>query len=342
LRALSWILAPIWLAQILTTRKSFAINPILGSVRFNAAGLHVWRAKLAHRITARRRARLAQRVRDDERREFERDGYVVRRDFVKADTFDALVSEIENYSGEYLEYREGDAVTRRYAITPRVLQQLPICRSVVESDEWRRVTKFISSYDAEPPLFIQVVFSKQGGERSDPQTNFHMDTFHPTMKAWLYLCDVPKERGPLTYVAGSHRLDRRRLAWQKRKSVAASKKGGPKGGAFRVGVGELPRLRLPQPTLFETSRNTLIVADTGGFHARGPSSEPSTRLEIYASSRRNPFFPWVGFDIWSTPMLRHRKMSLLFLAVRLLNRLGLRRSLPRSGIGRPRVRGPAA
>jgi hypothetical protein len=37
--------------------------------------------------------------------------------------------------------------------------------------------------------------------------------------------------------------------------------------------------------------NTMVVADTFGFHARGPSLRPSTRIELWAYDRRNPFWP---------------------------------------------------
>jgi hypothetical protein len=37
--------------------------------------------------------------------------------------------------------------------------------------------------------------------------------------------------------------------------------------------------------------NTLVVADTFGFHARGPSARASMRIEIWAYDRRNPFWP---------------------------------------------------
>ena len=37
---------------------------------------------------------------------------------------------------------------------------------------------------------------------SDPQTDLHTDTFHPTVKAWLFLTDVAPETMPFVYVPG--------------------------------------------------------------------------------------------------------------------------------------------
>src|SRR6185369_14218260 len=58
-RLLRWYRAPLWLFALLTGAKSFVDNPILGSRRMNAAGLHVWRLRAAHALARWRRARLA-------------------------------------------------------------------------------------------------------------------------------------------------------------------------------------------------------------------------------------------------------------------------------------------
>ena len=56
------------------------------------------------------------------------------------------------------------------------------------------------------------------------------------------------------------------------------------------------RLGFGEPKAFAVPQNTLVVADTVGFHARGLSARPSVRVEIWAYGRRNPFLPWLGFD----------------------------------------------
>src|SRR5438067_1683458 len=129
---------------------------------------------------------------------------------------------------------------------------------------------------------------------ADPQTVLHADTFHPTVKAWLFLTDVAEEAGPFTYVPGSHRLSPERLDWERRMSLAArhSPNAEIRQGSFRIDQAELPSLGLPQPRSFAVPGNTLVVADTFGFHARGPSNRPSLRVEIWAYGRRSPFLPW--------------------------------------------------
>ena len=59
---------------------------------------------------------------------------------------------------------------------------------------------------------------------ADPQTDLHTDTFHPTVKAWLFLTDVAPDAMPFVYVPGSHRLTPQRLDWERRMSIGASQR----------------------------------------------------------------------------------------------------------------------
>ena len=85
------------------------------------------------------------------------------------------------------------------------------------------------------------------------------------------LTDVAADQGPFTYVPGSHRLSPERLAWERRMSLAAARSANAEDrqGSFRIEPSELPALDLPKPRVFAVPGNTLVVADTFGFHARG-------------------------------------------------------------------------
>jgi hypothetical protein len=80
-----WCRSPLWLVQLATGAKSFADNPILGSPNLNRRGLHVARLKAAHALATRRRARLAHLVAQDLREEFDRNGFVVIKDYLPSD-----------------------------------------------------------------------------------------------------------------------------------------------------------------------------------------------------------------------------------------------------------------
>ena len=81
-----------------------------------------------------------------------------------------------------------------------------------------------------------------------------------------------------------------------------------RAGSFRVDPAALQEMGLPGPRVFAVPANTLVVADTFGFHARGPSAGRSLRVEIWAYGRRSPFVPWAGFDPWSAAALAWRSL----------------------------------
>ena len=57
-------------------------------------------------------------------------------------------------------------------------------------------------------------------------------------------------------------------------------------GSLRISPEELDLLALPQPKRFAVPANTLVAIDTGGFHARGSSTRPTVRAEIWARAAR--------------------------------------------------------
>ena len=154
-----------------------------------------------------------------------------------------------------------------------------------------------------PMVYLQTILSGARPGPPDPQTDLHTDTFHPTVKAWLFLNDVAADAMPFVYVPGSHLLTPQRLDWERRMAIAAS--GGPPQNPHKlvraIAPETLAALGLPPPQAIAVPANTLVVADTFGFHARGPSARPTTRVEIWAMGRRNPFLPWAGFDPWAIP-----------------------------------------
>ena len=322
--ALRWLLLPWWLAQVFTGEKSFWPNPILGDLTLNRRGLAIWRGRLAHRMTARRRRQLEHLVPAADRLDFERDGYVVKRGLLPAEDFGALAAEIGQLSATAGEFKEGDAITRRIPLTPELLARLPACRRLLEHPAFRGLTRYVGSFDAEPLVFIQTIFTQTGGDQTDPQTAMHIDTFHPTMKAWLFLEDVAEDDGPFTYVPGSHRRTPRREVWERRLSIRASDpKTRKTGGAFRIAKPEMAAMRSAKPRRFAVAANTLVVADTYGFHARRRSTRPSMRLEIWAYSRGNPFTPWARLDVSPARLWSGHAAAIGFGFMALRRRLGL-------------------
>ena len=318
--------APLWTLALATGAKSFRDNKVLGSPRLNRLGLHGKRVALAHRMAESRRRRLAALVVPGDRAAFDRDGFVLKPDYLPAEAFARLKDSILGFSGPTREMIQGDTVTRRIALDGKALAALPEARALIARPDWRALTRYAGSFDQEPLYYVQTILSQVRPAQPDPQTNFHADTFHPSLKAWLFLTDVAEDEGPFRYVPGSHILTPERLAWERATSIRAAEatdKYSAKG-SFRVSENDLPALKLPPPKTFAVKANTLVVADTVGFHARGFSARPSRRVEIWAYGRRNPFLPWTGFDPLSLPGIAEARIPLMWRSLDTLERMKVR------------------
>jgi hypothetical protein len=327
-------MTPVWIAQLATGTKSFERNAVIGSRRLNEWGLHAARVRLACRLAQARRRKLAGLVSEEDRKAFDRDGFVLRPNFLPDERFAALVAQVRAYRGPLREISEGDTIMRKIALDGRALAALPALAAVLQSREWRGLIRYAGSRDAEPVVWVQSILRHACAGPADPQTFLHADTFHPTVKAWLFLTDVAEDAGPFTYVPGSHRLTVQRLGWEQRMSLSArhSPNAEDRQGSFRIDPAELASLGLPQPRVFAVPANTLIVADTFGFHARGLSDRPSLRVEIWAYGRRSPFLPWAALVPWSTSALGRRSIwSWKFGDA--LDRAGLKKNRWRARIG---------
>jgi hypothetical protein len=293
-----WWRLPFWTLAIFTGAKSFVDNPILGSKRLNRAGLHRWRLQVAHWLAWSRRSRLARLISDELRHQFDRDGFIAVPNFLPEEVFRKLQSEVLEAALESREHQQGDTITRRVPVGPRLLATLPDLARILDGQRWKGIMAYVASSRIAPLYYIQTIVGGCIEAQPDPQVQLHADTFHPSMKAWLFLTDVHPDDRPLTYVAGSHRLSAERAEWEHRKSIDVATDGDrlSQRGSFRIADAELAALNLPEPTHFAVPANTLIVADTCGFHARATSDRTTIRVEFWAYARRSPFIPWTGLD----------------------------------------------
>lgn len=329
MKATDWVKAPLWAAGVIGSDKSFRQNPILGSRRLNAWGLHRRRVALAARMAERRRAALAAGVPAAFREDFDRDGFVIRPDFLPREAFERLRERLATETFEAREMRQGQTVTRMIPLDPANLARLPEARAAVHDPELVAGLRYVASTGGQPVWHLQTVIAEPQHGQADPQTALHSDTFHATAKAWLFLQDVGPEDGPFVYAPGSHRLTPERLEWEHRQSLRATDD--PRShhglGSFRIDPEDFAALGYRPAVPVAVRANTLVFADTYGFHARSVSTRPTLRMELHGYLRRNPFLPWPGFDPVGLVGLGDRQLAIYLGWLDLPERLTGRRSI---------------
>lgn len=292
-------LAPVWVAQVFGMSKSFRDNPVLGSPLLNRLGLHAARVVGAHAFNRFRLLLLSPLADPAQRREFAEKGYVLIPDFLPAEEFAEIERQARQCRGEVRELTQGDTLTHRVLLDDEALRDMPAFKAILERPEFERLVRYCAAHLKRPLYYLQRIRNGCVDGPPDPQKTLHSDTFHPTMKAWYFIDDVGPERGPFTYVPGSHRLTWARLKWEYDRSCRAKelKDGYSEKGSMRADADDLRALGLPDPVSLTVRGNTLVIADTHGFHRRGDAEPHTSRLEIWAYSRTNPFNPLPGLGL---------------------------------------------
>jgi hypothetical protein len=283
-----------WSAGALSWGKSFRDNPILGSPALNRAGLHVGRLIAADAAVRARRAQLAPLVPRSWRQAFSRDGFLLVRDFLGEAAHRAVQSEARAQGGTMRECVQGDTLTYCVLLDRARRAAMPATTALIEDRCLCRMLAWASGSTWPPIFYVQQILNGVRDAAPDPQKHLHSDTFHSTIKAWYFLDDVPLDGGPFRYVPGSHRLTLARLRWEHARSIDVVRDGDSYSarGSLRLDEEDRVALGYPPAQSFDVPANTLVVADTHGFHARGHAPRPCSRLEIWAYLRPHPFRPF--------------------------------------------------
>jgi hypothetical protein len=326
-----------WLA-IFGSAKDFSANPVLGSPSLNAMGLHVWRRRLADRLCQSRRARIRRDLPDEWTRQWDRDGLVRLERFLDDATWRAVCSEVATAALPMVEMVQAPALTRRANLDARTCAgRYPALHRLITHPHLLGLLQYAAGYRGRPVVAVQCIHSdhQDPGGAHDPQTDWHEDTFHSTAKAWLFLHAVGPEDGPLAYVPGSHMRTARRMAWEQCQSVGAASHPSRMHakGSFRANASDLAAMGYGEPVTQVVPANTLVVADTSGFHRRTPSPRATVRVEIYCSLRRNPFLASWYPSLLGLPVVRERWAGMLFGLYKWMVRKGLPSWAPKDVCG---------
>lgn len=312
-----WLLWPPSWFVIFSSAKDFSRGGLLGSASLNAAGLHVWRKALADRLCARRRARMRASLPAALTEQWDRSGYLLVNDFLPTEQWSRVCDELTLAVLPFSEMSQPPALTRRaYLDRHNCRGRYPALLQLISDKTLIGLLHYAAGYRGRPVVAVQCVHSDThaASGQDDPQTDWHSDTFHSTAKGWLFLHPVGAADGPFSYWTGSHRATAGRLQWEHAASVVAVNHANRlhARGSFRTEDVDVKQMGYGDPMVAAVPGNTLIIADTSGFHRRTPSQGATVRVEIYFSLRRNPFLSGLFPSLLAWPILRDRWAGWLF------------------------------
>lgn len=124
-------------------------------------------------------------------------------------------------------------------------------------------------------------YDPNNGE-TDPDAFLHQDVFYPDWKVWFCIKPMTVQNGAFRFAKGTHRFGLSRLAFEYRQSVHNL------GGSWKVSDEDKVTLGVKDEPVC-CRENTLVIANTHGFHARGHIEPGQRRETIHIIYRVNPW-----------------------------------------------------
>lgn len=263
----------------------YSNHKFIDNKKLNLKGLHVYRTLLANKIYSKRGTTDNENIKS-----FFENGFLTIEDFLDKKEFNGLKDIFNNKiktkeSNHYITRVNGENFLNR---NQELYNLIKGCA---------RINNF--SFGSPRVEFWNLKHIKE-----DPQSRFHSDTFQPTCKFWILLEDINIDKGPFNYVPGSHILTKQRLVWDYENSIMQKDtdlwktriQSGGKPGSFRVHENcsiekEINKIKSMSYKIKEVvgKENTLIAANTFGFHKRG-IAEPGTSRETLSIEYRPQAF----------------------------------------------------
>jgi hypothetical protein len=262
-----------------------------GSATANRLGWQLARIWAMNYQIGRQRRTVPSRVAEAEI--LNRDGVLVVPDFLPAEVFAAVKAEYDGACAAGLleppDCFEDNGVVERRISLGKNRRHFPQTREALTRNQWLRdlVAGAIGQAPPEVSLIVSVMMRAEAAvatERLIGSNYIHADIHFPTIKAWLYLNDISEANGAFRYARGSHRLTLARLTYEYEASVRVARARetiaiGKDVAYGRVRVpsdDQLARMDVREEAICGRA-NTLVVANTMGFHRRGEFPPGVTR-----------------------------------------------------------------
>lgn len=279
--------------KLLPLIRVFTSDKLVKSKLLNYWGLQVFRMKLAQKIYTNRRVKIPAYLSNDFDT-FDKLGVLQYDNFLNKKDFDELKNECElikqNENWKKHGRKDGPNMIYILDIFSLDIKKYPAISNLLTNE---KLTHIFSVVERRPidisnkEIIVQFQYLIQGLEdgTQDPETDLHTDTFFNTHKAWLYMNDVDIENGPFVFVPKTHNIFLNgRLEKERMFSIDINSK-----GSRRIKYEELENLKLTEK-IYTCKENTLLLANTLGYHRRMRGEFGFDRLTIAFSARFNPFF----------------------------------------------------
>lgn len=267
-------------------REIFSDKKTIDNRALNLLGAQVIRS-IAARVVRNRRSFPVDYKLQDELEELEREGIVTWPDFLSPDDFEAVRRECLN-----LVARDGGLPFLKFG--PNTVGRIGLANAGTDQ-LWRffadkRLQNLLEMSERRPLgdlsaiACLEHLIQGPAQEFVDPELELHSDIFFTTHKVWFYLSDVRLESGPLAFVKRSHWLTPQCLYYIYKESCTRAL-GANK--SRRISLHE--KRKFGDETVVTCPRNTLVVANTCGYHRRVQGMVGGERLSLHFQLRANPF-----------------------------------------------------
>lgn len=278
--------------------KIYSDEKIINDIELNKKGLHIYRILLARRIEQYRRKNLGFQN-HNLYKEWEERGIVILPNFLDENKYNELLE----YSNLMIENKQPFSLdlSQNYAF-----QELLSMAASAPSTVQTLGSEYVDFDNIDP---------------NEEQYHLHSDTFQPCIKIFYYINEIKEDEGPFCFVPTSNHVENPELLkWlykvscialdlsheeydnilpSKLGTLAADTWGKAVNITFSPRLGRryndsvlnkhLDNMNLPPMMPIIGKGNTLVIANTSGFHRRNRAKKGTIRTTLRNGQRFNPF-----------------------------------------------------
>ncbi len=219
----------------------------------------------------------------------QKNGYILIPNFLNHGDFQQVKDEFYNTSniGSYSPIIDGDTRVERYTFSTDQWNKLPAVTKLLSDNLLLQTLEGAELRNIEiGDIWFDTINYGNSQKGASSQTELHSDTFFNTHKVWFFIEPVTLEDGPLYFVPGTNKLSIKRLMFEYKKSINFEQL---KDYSFRVESKDKFLIGSKEKAII-CPDNTLVIANTRGFHRRGFAKPGRSRKQIHFCIRtKTPF-----------------------------------------------------